>query len=288
MVILHNVNLLPAILLSGVLLVASKATSESMPEPPPVEDLSAHDLEAPVIPDAPDLKEMPEPDPPTEASTSHDLETPPVPDDVKETPTSEKAESEEMEIEQVPEPAKQEAASPETAVPDPPSDELETPAQGNKPVEEATEPPAVKEPAEEPVKPEPVAQQPVQPTASSVPVGTAKTIKTLKGDSLWDTAARPEVYGDPELYPLLVDSNRKKLKAGTFVLSPRATLTIPRNVSSEKLEAARKNAWKPAYTQWRGRGLTSTAYQRWRYNHGLSSTWVEPADESQRGNLPRQ
>ena len=36
---------------------------------------------------------------------------------------------------------------------------------------------------------------------------------SFHAESLWDIAARSDVYGDPEMYPLLIDANRKRLQA---------------------------------------------------------------------------
>jgi nucleoid-associated protein YgaU len=66
---------------------------------------------------------------------------------------------------------------------------------------------------------------------------------TKAGDSLRSIAARPEIYGDAELWTLLMDANpelgvvsaRKKLASGL-------SLKVPRSLSVEALEMARERA----------------------------------------------
>lgn len=66
---------------------------------------------------------------------------------------------------------------------------------------------------------------------------------TKAGDSLRSIAARPEIYGDAELWTLLMDANpdlgvvsaRKKLNSGL-------SLKVPRSLSVEALEMARERA----------------------------------------------
>lgn len=69
------------------------------------------------------------------------------------------------------------------------------------------------------------------------------TYVTKAGDSLRSIAARPEIYGDAELWTLLMDANpdlgvlsaRKKLDSGL-------SLKVPRSLSVEALEMARERA----------------------------------------------
>jgi hypothetical protein len=117
---------------------------------------------------------------------------------------------------------------------------------------------------------------PTQAIAESVKPAVEKEETTiLPGDSLWDTAARPEVYGDPELYPLLVDANRKTLASGQYVLKPGTKLVVPKDPTQDMINQARKNAWTQEYQRFGGRRLTPNGYQRWRLNHGLPNDYHE-------------
>jgi hypothetical protein len=100
-------------------------------------------------------------------------------------------------------------------------------------------------------------------TTGDRPEGPAE-ILTLKNHSLWNTAGRKDVYGDPELYPLLLDANRKVLKADQMTLKAGTRLTVPRGVSEEKIKRARRNAWTNDYMRYRGIGMTKSAYTKWR------------------------
>jgi hypothetical protein len=97
------------------------------------------------------------------------------------------------------------------------------------------------------------------------------SILSFKGDSLWDTAARTDVYGDPELYPLLVDANREVLKPKQFVLNPDTKLVVPKDPTQDMINKARKDAWTAKYQQFSGRRLSPEGYKKWRETHGLSA-----------------
>jgi hypothetical protein len=99
-------------------------------------------------------------------------------------------------------------------------------------------------------------------------------ILTLKGDSVWDTSARQEVYFDPELYPLIVDANREALKR-RYVFEEPMTLRFPTNATEEMKQTARKNAWLREYQTLGGRRLIPWAYQRWLMNHGMPNNFQE-------------
>lgn len=58
------------------------------------------------------------------------------------------------------------------------------------------------------------------------------------GELLWGIAKRPDVYGDPFLWPLLYQANRDQIKDPRIIYAGQ-TLTIPRNVSEEEREKAR-------------------------------------------------
>jgi len=95
-----------------------------------------------------------------------------------------------------------------------------------------------------------------------------KKVRKVQAGSLWDLAARPDVYGDPELYPILVDANFSKLTGpgviGSIPLAKGAKLTIPSDLTEENIRVARQNAWKETYTRWRGKDVTPEDYRKWK------------------------
>ncbi|HVM32219.1 MAG TPA: LysM peptidoglycan-binding domain-containing protein [bacterium] len=99
-------------------------------------------------------------------------------------------------------------------------------------------------------------------------IGGAKDSLTFQSDSLWDIAARPDVYGDPELYPLLVDANFSRL-SDPLILKPGTKLVIPQGVSKAKMQRARINAWTAEYMRWRGAQVSHEEYREWRKEKGL-------------------
>ncbi|WP_302503973.1 LysM peptidoglycan-binding domain-containing protein [Geoalkalibacter halelectricus] len=109
---------------------------------------------------------------------------------------------------------------------------------------QAAQPPA---PAE--VKPQPpaasvqhsaVVSMPVpQPVAPAPEPVLAYDVQV--GDTLWLIAARPEVYGDPLLWPLLYKSNRDQIKDPRQVYFGQ-TLDVPRNVSEQEKDEVRTQA----------------------------------------------
>lgn len=93
------------------------------------------------------------------------------------------------------------------------------------------------------------------PSVSTAPVATPANKKPLAppggqsskprltyivsdGELLWAIAKRPDVYGDPLLWPLLYQANRDQIKDPRKIYAGQ-TLTIPRNVSEEEREKAR-------------------------------------------------
>jgi hypothetical protein len=62
-----------------------------------------------------------------------------------------------------------------------------------------------------------------------------------KGDKLWDIAAKSEIYGNKEQWPLIYDANRDILDSYNK-LEEGQKLIIPRNVSAQDIEAATKRA----------------------------------------------
>ncbi len=92
--------------------------------------------------------------------------------------------------------------------------------------------------------------EPVTTTASkqSLPptAGNSKTRLSYivsDGELLWIIAKRPDVYGDPFLWPLLYQANRDQIKDPRKIYAGQ-TLTIPRNVSEEERQKARNLAKK--------------------------------------------
>jgi len=104
------------------------------------------------------------------------------------------------------------------------------------------------------------------PTATATPE-PLKEVTVLQSESLWEIAGKPEIYNDPELYPLLVDANRNALKPINMSVKAGKKLVVPRGITSEMIRKARQNAWKAKYRKFRGRGLTKKAYQKWREQH---------------------
>ncbi|ETX05136.1 LysM peptidoglycan-binding domain-containing protein [Candidatus Entotheonella palauensis] len=61
------------------------------------------------------------------------------------------------------------------------------------------------------------------------------------GDSLWGIAARPAIYQDPLLWPILYQGNRDRLSDPDMIY-PRQELAVPRGYSQEEANAARQRA----------------------------------------------
>ncbi|MDY6847540.1 MAG: LysM peptidoglycan-binding domain-containing protein [Thermodesulfobacteriota bacterium] len=62
-----------------------------------------------------------------------------------------------------------------------------------------------------------------------------------EGDTLWLISIRPEVYGDPLLWPVLYRANRDQIKDPRRVYEGQ-TLEVPRNMTEAELEEAREQA----------------------------------------------
>ncbi len=116
----------------------------------------------------------------------------------------------------------------------------------------------------------------------TTPVSKEKrTAYVYHSDNLWSIAARPDVYGDPELYSLLVDANFSKFST-PLILTPNTELIIPRELTKEMIRKARMKSWSPEYMRWRGVDMTRKEYERWRKAHGLApeNTNVEGAEDA--------
>lgn len=100
--------------------------------------------------------------------------------------------------------------------------------------------PPVKRPLPEPEpNPEPEAKtpEPVTAKASEEPVQTPSTVaddyEIKSGDTLWGIAAKPDVYGDPNMWPIIYKYNISKLD-NPNVIHPGLDLSIPRGLSEEE------------------------------------------------------
>ena len=80
-----------------------------------------------------------------------------------------------------------------------------------------------------------------QPVERSVKLRLTYTVS--EGELLWSIAKRPDVYGDPLLWPLIYQANRDQIKDPRKIYAGQ-TLTIPRNISEEEREKARNLAKK--------------------------------------------
>jgi hypothetical protein len=63
------------------------------------------------------------------------------------------------------------------------------------------------------------------------------------GDSLWGIAARPAIYQDPLLWPILYQGNRDRLHDPDMIY-PRQELAVPRGYSQDEADMARQRARK--------------------------------------------
>lgn len=61
------------------------------------------------------------------------------------------------------------------------------------------------------------------------------------GDSLWGIAARPAMYRDPLLWPMLYQGNRDRLEDPDLIY-PRQELVVPRDFSQDEADMARQRA----------------------------------------------
>ncbi len=65
--------------------------------------------------------------------------------------------------------------------------------------------------------------------------------RVLEGDTLWNIAIKPEVYGDALLWPLLYRANRDQIKDPREVFKDQI-FVIPRELGDAAMEAARQEA----------------------------------------------
>lgn len=64
-----------------------------------------------------------------------------------------------------------------------------------------------------------------------------------EGELLWSIAKRPDIYGDPLLWPILYQANRDQIKDPRKIYAGQI-LSIPRNISENEREDARNRAKK--------------------------------------------
>jgi len=100
-----------------------------------------------------------------------------------------------------------------------------------------------KKPAEKTVvaKPAPPVAPAVKRAPVAPPVKLVDKIEVAPGENLSMIAARPEVYKDAMLWPLIYKANRDQIKDPQQIF-PGQIFLIPRDKSPEEIEAARREA----------------------------------------------
>jgi nucleoid-associated protein YgaU len=94
----------------------------------------------------------------------------------------------------------------------------------------------------EKAEPKPVAMMESQPAPASTPAVSKNgqnTYTVSRKDNLWDIAAKPEIYGNADMWPLLWKANKDKIKRPDDIPSG-LSLVIDRGASSESVAAAIK------------------------------------------------
>ena len=93
----------------------------------------------------------------------------------------------------------------------------------------------------EKAEPKPVAMTNSQPAPASPTIskGGKNTYTVNRKDNLWDIAAKPEIYGNSDMWPLLWKANKDKIKRPDDIPSG-LSLVIDRGASSEAVAAAIK------------------------------------------------
>jgi len=81
-----------------------------------------------------------------------------------------------------------------------------------------------------------------------------------QGENLWEVASLRTVYGDPEMYPLLVDANPEYFTAPKVGMKIR----VPRDITHEMVAKAHELAWTPAYAGRIGLKFTREQYVQFR------------------------
>lgn len=95
----------------------------------------------------------------------------------------------------------------------------------------------------ESISPSPIVNTGPHETTNEKIIKPRSSYTVSEGELLWAIAKRPDVYGDPLLWPLLYQANRDQIKDPRRIYAGQS-LTIPRNVSEEEREKARSLAKK--------------------------------------------
>ncbi|HXC63788.1 MAG TPA: LysM peptidoglycan-binding domain-containing protein, partial [bacterium] len=88
--------------------------------------------------------------------------------------------------------------------------------------------------------------------------GAAAQVMVKDGDSLWMISADRQVYGDPMLYYLIIDANKRNLKDPDH-LKPGQTLKIEHDVTKRARVSALKRAWATKEQQARDQAAADAA-----------------------------
>jgi len=96
-------------------------------------------------------------------------------------------------------------------------------------------------------------EAPAPVTEAPAPAPALPTTYTVeKCDDLYSISAKPQIYNDPWLWPLLADANKDKVKNPNKI-KPGWVLSIPRDVTDAQKAAARAKAKKfPKYVPPKG------------------------------------
>lgn len=68
--------------------------------------------------------------------------------------------------------------------------------------------------------------------------------RVKKGETLMSIARRKEIFNDPSLWPLIYKANRDQIRDPRIIF-PGQVLSIPRNVTTEEMKEARRQASTP-------------------------------------------
>jgi hypothetical protein len=107
----------------------------------------------------------------------------------------------------------------------------------------------------------PVAVRTTAPVTSYALQTSSYTV--VEGDTYWKIACRSSVYGDCEMYPLLVLANKDTVRKPED-LKPGVVIQVQRNITDKTKAAARSSAWRDDYTKWRGTNVTKSKYDEWK------------------------
>jgi hypothetical protein len=77
--------------------------------------------------------------------------------------------------------------------------------------------------------------------APTSPAARPEQYRVQRGDTLWGISARPLIYANPLLWPLIYQANRRQLRDPDLIF-PRQLLAIPRHYSPEQAQLASRQA----------------------------------------------